>query len=389
VAAVVGVGESTFYARGASAPRTLLDLALNAITAALDDAGLAPSDVDGFTQYAHPQGLEPAVFAEVLGVPEVRFASTVSGGGGGSCGAIGEAAMAIATGVANVVVTVTATQVRRARPMAGSAYFADASEWAGSWFDFMNLPGLISPGHMFAVIAQRHMHLFGTTREHFAAVAMTTRAHASALPSSVMRAPLGLDDYLASEMISSPMCLFDFCLQSDGAAACVTVGRDRARDLAQRPAYVRGFAIGGSGRWGQGQEALAMSDELFASSGYGSLADELYTSAGIGPDDVDVALLYDHFTPMVLMQLEDLGFCPRGEGGPFVTSGATSWPGGSVPVNTHGGNLSNANLYGMTHINEAVRQVRGGAVNQVEDSEVALVTGGPGKLPMSGLVLRR
>jgi len=388
-AAVVGVGESPFFRRGASAPRTLLDLALEAIVGALDDAGLAPSEVDGFTQYAHPQGIEPAVLAEVLGLPELRFASTVSGGGGGSCGAIGEAAMAVATGVAEVVVTVTANQVRRAAAVSGSDYFADAGEWAGSWFDFVNVPGLVSPGHMFALIARRHMHRYGTTREQFGAVAISTRQHAATLESSVMRAPLTLDDYLAAEMISSPLSLFDFCLQSDGAAACVTVSAERARDLARPPAYVRGFAIGGGGRWGQGQEALQMPDELFASAGYGTVGDSLWRAAGVGPAEVDVAELYDHFTPMVIMQLEDLGFCPNGDGGRFVASGATAWPNGSVPVNTHGGNLSNVNLYGITHINEAVRQLRGDAVNQVDGAEVAVVTGGPGKLPLSGLVLRR
>jgi acetyl-CoA acetyltransferase len=145
---------------------------------------------------------------------------------------------------------------------------------------------------------------------------------------------------------------------------------------------------GGAGRWGQAITWMNMPDEYFASSGHRPIARRLWEMAGVGPADVDVALLYDHFTPMVLMQLEDYGFCPIGEGGRFVEGGTIRWPDGELPVNTHGGNLSDIYLLGMTHVVEAVEQLRATAVNQVKDAEIALVTGGPAPIPTSGLLLR-
>jgi acetyl-CoA acetyltransferase len=153
--------------------------------------------------------------------------------------------------------------------------------------------------------------------------------------------------------------------------------------------YVLASAHGGAGRWGQAISWMNMPEEYFASSGHRPVARRLYEMAGVGPQDIDVALLYDHFTPMVLMQLEDYGFCKVGESGPLVASGAIRWPTGSIPVNTHGGNLSEAYIIGMTHIREAVEQLRGTAINQVEGAELALVTGGPASIPTSGLILRR
>jgi acetyl-CoA acetyltransferase len=151
---------------------------------------------------------------------------------------------------------------------------------------------------------------------------------------------------------------------------------------------ISGTAHGGAGRWGQAISWLGMPDEYFASSGHRSLAPRLYEMAGVGPEDVDVALLYDHFAPMVILQLEDYGLCPVGEGGPFVGDGNIRWPDGSLPVNTHGGNLSEAYILGLTHVKEAVEQLRGTAVNQVEGAEVALITGGPASIPVSSLILR-
>jgi len=153
--------------------------------------------------------------------------------------------------------------------------------------------------------------------------------------------------------------------------------------------YVRASAQGGSGSWGQAITWMGMPDEIFASSGHRSVAADLYRRAGLGPGDVDVALLYDHFTGMVLMQLEDYGLCPIGESGPFVADGNIRYLGGTIPVNTHGGNLSEAYIIGFTHVKEAVEQLRGTAVNQVPGAEVALVTGGPAPIPVSSLLLRR
>jgi acetyl-CoA acetyltransferase len=190
-------------------------------------------------------------------------------------------------------------------------------------------------------------------------------------------------------MIAEPLCLFDFCQETDGAVAVITVSKERAKDLRQKPVDVIAAAHGGSREWGRAFAWYGMPREEFASSGHAAVANQLWRKAGVGPEDIDVALLYDHFSSMVVMQLEDYGFCKKGEGGPFVESGAVRLAGGSIPVNTHGGQLSEAYIIGMTHIREAVEQLRGVAVNQVADAELALVTGGPASLPVSGLVLGR
>jgi acetyl-CoA acetyltransferase len=398
-AAVVGVGSTPYYRRGASWPQTTTELACKAILAALDDAGLTADDLDGFALYS--QTIDTALVAQILGIPEVRFTATLTGGGGGAAGSVGLAAAAIHGGMAECVVSLLTLQQAKRRLGAAFALRQPEKEKGGGGggaysgmphlpeMDFASPSGLIGPGQMFALLAQRHMHLYGTRREHFAEVAISTRANAIRRPTSIMREPLTLDEYLGARMIAEPLCLYDFCLETDGAVAVITTSAERARDLRQRPVYVLASANGGAGRWGQAILWMNMPEEYFASSGHRPVAKRLYEMAGVGPRDIDVALLYDHFTPMVLMQLEDYGFCPIGASGPFVAEGNMRWPGGSIPVNTHGGNLSEAYIIGMTHIREAVEQLRGSAINQVKDAELALVTGGPASIPVSGLILRR
>ena len=249
--------------------------------------------------------------------------------------------------------------------------------------------GLISPGHSFSILTRRHMHLYGTTRDHLADVAITQRDYAITRPTSIQRLPLTREDYFNARMISDPLCLFDYTMETDGAVAAVVTSADRARDLRHPPVYIMASAHGGMGRWGPAIFSFFQQpDEYFASSGHRPVARRVYEMAGITPNDVDVALLYDHFSPMVLMQLEDYGFCGIGESGPFVAEGHTRM-GGSIPTNTHGGHLSEAYIIGMTHVREAVEQLRGVAINQVADAEIALVTGGPASLPVSGTLLRR
>jgi acetyl-CoA acetyltransferase len=317
----------------------------------------------------------------------------LTGGGGGAAGSVGLAAAGIVAGMADVVVSVMTLQQAASRFGAsfaprgkpGAVYSAPPSPEG----NFIQPSGLMGPGQMFAVLAQRHMHLYGTKREHFAEVAISTRANAVRRPTALMREPLTLDMYFDARMISDPLCLFDFCLECDGAVAVVTTSAERARDLRHPPVYVTASTHGGHGRWGQAITWMGMPDEYFASSGHRPVAQRLWEMAGMQPSDVDVALLYDHFSPMVLMQLEDYGFCGIGESGPFVADGNIRWPGGSLPVNTHGGNLSEAYIIGMTHVKEAVEQLRGSAVNQVEGAQVALATGGPASIPTSALLLRR
>jgi acetyl-CoA acetyltransferase len=388
--AIVGVGSTPYYRRGRSVPQTAMELAGKAVLAALDDAGLTADDLDGFALYS--MGFDTSLFAQWLGVPDVRFTAQLSGGGGGAAGSVGLAAAAIVSGMAECVVSVMTLQQAASRFGAsfaprgspGATYSAPPSPEG----NFIQPSGLMGPGQMFAVLAQRHMHLYGTKREHFAEVAISTRENARRRDTSLMRDELTLDDYFSARMISDPLCLFDFCLECDGAVAVVTTSIERARDLRHPPAVVTASAHGGPGRWGQAITWMGMPDEYFASSGHREVAQRLWNMAGVGPDVVDVALIYDHFTPMVIMQLEDYGFCGIGEGGAFVGDGNIRWPHGSLPVNTHGGNLSEAYIIGMTHVKEAVEQIRGTAVNQVAGAEFALATGGPASIPTSGLLLR-
>jgi acetyl-CoA acetyltransferase len=400
-AAIVGVGATPYYKRGQSFPETELSMACTAILAALADAGLTVQDLDGFAIYS--QSCDPAEVASVLGVPEVRFAASLTSGGGGCAGALGLAAAAIHGKMANVCVTLMTLQQLNKR-LGGSAvggmlaYAAAAS--GGSPYGGSGIPpaaaftgnsGLLSPGHSFSILAQRHMHLYGTKREHFAEVCISQRNNALNRPETAVETkPLTLDDYFNARMISDPLCLFDYTRETDGAVAVITVAADRAKDLRQPPVYIMGSAHGGTGSWGPAIfKYFQAADDEFASSGHRPVAKRMYEMAGVGPDDVDVALLYDHFSPLVIMQLEDYGFCPIGEGGQFVADGNIRWKTGSIPVNTHGGNLSEAYIIGMTHVREAVEQLRGTAINQVEGAEIALVTGGPAALPVSGTLLRK
>jgi acetyl-CoA acetyltransferase len=378
--AIVGVGATPYAFRGQSAPQTVYELIGKAALAAVADAGLTIRDVDGFAFYAH--GFEPGLITESLGVPEINFSAVVSAQGGGSAGILDLAAMAVQTGRAKAVLCIGACQQSTNRYGLALANMALTPEniWSRA-------AGVKGPGHALALLARRHMHVYGTRREAFAEVVMASRAYAATRPEALRRKPLTLDEYLAAPMLADPLCRLDFCLETDGALAFLVTSAERARDLAQRPVYIAASAHGGVREWGRAFFWMNMPDELFCSAGGAHTASRLYAQAGIAPKDVDVALLYDHFSPLVIMQLEDYGFCARGEGGRFVESGAIR-PGGAIPVNPHGGHLSEAYVIGMTHIREAVEQLRGQAVNQVEGAQFALVTGGPAPIPMSGAILR-
>ena len=393
-AAVAGIGATPLYRRGASYPQeSELSLACKAVLAACDDAGIAVADIDGFANYSGSP--ETAELAAVLGVEEVRFCASINGGGGASGATLGLAAAAIHAGSATTVLTLMSLQQANRRlggsSVGGSLTYGQASLGVSSPYGaFTANDGLLSPGHAAGLIAQRHMHLFGTKREHFAEVVISSRENAVRNPRAMMRDPLTLDDYFNARMINEPLCLFDFTLETDGAVAILTVAADRAQDLRQPPVYIMGSAHGGIGRTGPlNWKWLQMPDEYLVSSGSAMAARRMYDMAGVGPEDVDVALVYDNFAPMVIMQMEDYGFCPRGEGGAFVADGNIRWKSGTIPVNTHGGNLSEGYVIGMTHVREAVEQLRGTAVNQVDGAEIALVTGGTSLLPMGGTLLRR
>ena len=311
--AIVGVGATPYYRRGESMPQTSMELAGKAVIAALADAGLTVDDLDGFALYS--MGFDTSLFAQWLGVPDVRFTGDAhrrrrwrgrfgrARGGRdrerhGRVRRVGDDAAA--GGAAG-----SARRSRRSAAQPGATYSAPPSPEG----NFIQPSGLMAPGQMFAVLAQRHMHLYGTTREHFCEVAISTRNNAIRRPTSLMQEPLTREQYFAARMISDPLCLYDFCLECDGAVAVVTTSAERARDLRHPPVYVMASANGGHGRWGQAITWMGMPDDEFASSGHRPVAQHLYDMAGVGPADVDVALLYDHFSPMVIMQLEDYGFC--------------------------------------------------------------------------------
>jgi len=258
----------------------------------------------------------------------------------------------------------------------------------GNYDEFFTPYGLLTAPQFFALLAQRHMIEYGTQAEHLAAVALTCRANANRTPHAQMHAkPLTLDDYMASRMISTPLRLFDCCLETDGAAAVVITSAERARDLAQPPVLIRAVAQGAAAGMSGGMmfPALAYRDPLRLAPG--AVAKRLWSRAGIGPADIDVAQIYDCFTISVLLQLEDYGFCPRGESGAFAASGAIN-AGGQLPINTDGGNMSGGYIHGLNHIVEGVRQMRGTADVQIAGAETCLVTSGPVGVS-SAMVLRR
>lgn len=385
--AVVGVGTTNYFKRGESVPATPMDLAVSAIRAAAADAGIDVKEIDGFAMYAG--GLASNTLSHQLGLENVRYTATLPGGGGGSAGSVGLAASAITSGLASVVVSVMVLQQAKYRlGQAGGKDSPYAIQYTPET-DFALPFGMVSPGHKYAMAASRHMHLYGTKREHFAEVAMSTRENALTRPKALMKKPMTLDDYFNARMIADPLCLFDFCLESDGAVAIITTSTDRARDLAQPPVLIHSAAFGGDGV-NSTQIPWANSPDEYFVSGYSErVAKNLYATSDLGPSDIDVAQLYDHFGPMVLFQLEDYGFCARGESGEFVAEGNIRFNGGSLPVNTHGGHLSEAYVMGMTHLVEGVEQVRGTAINQVADAKTALVSGGPASIPMSAVIFRK
>ena len=378
-AAITGIGSTPIWFRGESAPRTMPELIGEAVMAAVADAGLALDEVDGLAFFAF--GFDTALLIETLGLRAVTFAHCVSSFGSGLAGMLDLAAMGIESGRARNIVCIGGTQQigRRLGQAIGS--FADTPDNI-----FHRIAGLNGPGQALAIQVRRHMHRFGTRREAFGEVVIASRAHAATRARAFRRTPLAMDEYLASPMLADPLCRLDFCLETDGALAFVVQSAERARDARQSPVYILGGAQVGTADWGRAFFGFQQDEDAFASAGGGPVARRLYERCGLGPADIDVALIYDHFSPLVVMALEDFGFCARGEGGPFVESGAIRL-GGAIPVNPHGGHLSDAYVVGMTHIHEAVEQLRGVAVNQVAGARTALVTGGPAPTPMTAAIL--
>ena len=381
VAAIAGIGATEF---SKDSGRSELRLAAEAVQAALADAGLQPSEVDGLVTFTMDSNAEVAVARE-LGIGELRFFSQIGYGGGAACATVQQAAMAIAAGTADVVVCYRALNERSGRRFGqvavGAVRMPTSSGIDNGWHYPM---GLGTPAAMVAMMAKRYMHTYGATSEDFGVVTVADRRHAAANPAAwFYQRPITLADHQASRWIVEPLRLLDCCQESDGAVAVVVTSLERARDLRRPPAVVQAAAQG------SGPDQFTMTsfyrDDMTGLPEMGVVARQLWQQSGIGPADVRTAVLYDHFTPYVLMQLEELGFCPRGEARHFIAGGAIEI-GGRLPLNTHGGQLGEAYIHGVNGIAEAVRQVRGSSVNQVPGDGPVLVTAGTG-VPTSGLVL--
>lgn len=376
--AIVGIGQTEF---AKNIGRTELRTGLEAILAALNDAGLKAQDVDGIT-LCNTQTQNPFEWSRNLGCKELKFWSVIADGGGIAPALVAQGAMAIASGQADVVV---AFRSRNRGKASGGRPWAHRPPDVVGPFGYEIPVGLARPVDQAAFWARRHMHLHGTTSKQFGAVAVALRNHAVLNPNAVMRTPMTIEDYLNSRYIAEPLRLFDNCLETDGAAAVVLTSAERARDLKRKPIFIM------SGMQVAGTQPNSLNywykpGELESHTKY--FAERLFAAAGVKPKDVDVAGLYDAFTPLVIMQLEDYGFCKRGEGGPFAESGAIQGPNGAIPVNTSGGSLSEVYLHGMNLIIEVVRQLRGESTCQVKNAEIGLATGAP-ITPTSAVILRR
>ncbi|MFD9280916.1 lipid-transfer protein [Streptomyces mirabilis] len=372
-AAIVGIGATEF---SKDSGRSELTLAAEAVRAALDDAGLTPAEVDGMVTFTMDTSPEVTV-AQVAGIGELSFFSRVHYGGGAACATVQQAALAVATGVAEVVVCYRAFNERSGRRFGAGVQQREPSAegvalgWA--------LPfGLLTPASWVAMAARRYLHTYGLTPEAFGHVAVVDRKYAATNPAAYFHGrPITLAEHAASRWIVEPLRLLDCCQETDGGQALVVTSVERARELPHPPAVIMAAAQGA----GRAQEQMTSfyRDELTGLPEMGVVARQLWRTSGLTPTDIDVGILYDHFTPFVLMQLEEFGFCKPGEAADFVAEER-------LPLNTHGGQLGEAYLHGMNGVAEAVRQLRGTSVNQIPGAGRTLVTAGTG-VPTSGLIL--
>ncbi len=375
--AVVGIGQTVF---GKGLPDTELSLACQAVSMAIDDAGLQPSDVDGMAMFSMEDGREVEV-ARNVGLGDITFFSQVGYGGGAGCGVVGHAAMAVASGQCEVAVAWRARKraSKTSRPWAQVAdRLAGHQQWSRPF-------GLLRPVDEIAILTRRAMHQYGYTRDHLANVALAFRKHANQNPNATMgHKTLTREQYMDARWISEPLCLFDNCLETDGALAIVITSAERARDLPQPPAYIHSFAQSIP------QQHQVMTNYFNEDPLLGPAwvcADLLWKRSELKPADVPVAQLYDAFSPLVPLSLEGYGFCARGEGGDFTNGGALEL-GGRLPTNTSGGGMSEAYVHGFNLVLEGVRQIRGTSTAQVEGAESSLVTSGEG-VPTSAVLFRK
>ena len=381
-ACIVGIGETEYRRWGGFQDRSELSLACEAILNAARDAGLEPNRIDGLCSYGADRN-EPNYLQDALGLPALRYTSLVWGGGGtGSAGPFLHAKLAVEAGAADYVIVLRALCQGQTRRYGQFNPVRPNNNFLAPF-------GMFAPPIMIAPLVQRYAHEFDLRPEQLAQVALVGRDNAQRNPRAVMHGrPLTLDDYMASRMIAEPLRLYDCCQENDGACAVLVTTADRARDLKQKPIRILAAAQGTNPGWGTGALGTHnMPVDEYGTGNANTVADQVYRQSGVDPGDIDVAQIYDHFSGLVLMSLENFGFCGRGEAGAFAESGALRWPDGDLPINTHGGSLSEAYMHGLNHAIEGVRQLRGTSTSQVEDAELCLVTGGLAGPPTSAVIL--
>jgi acetyl-CoA acetyltransferase len=379
--AIVGIGQTEFSKHSG---RSELQLTVECVKAAIEEAGLKLSDVDGMVTFTIDGSDEIAV-ARGLGSRELRFFSRIPHGIGGAMSLVHQAVMAVATGMCKAVVGYRALNGRSGIQFGpdavGGPLSTDQVHWG--WYTPY---GFLTAASWLAMNTRRYMHEYGATDECLAEIAVTTRKHAVTNPDALFYGqPITVDDYYNSPWIAEPFRLYDCCMEADGGCAFVVTSTERARDLPHPPAVIRGVAQGAA----YDQEVMTSfyRKDITRMPEYDLVADQCYEQSGLGPDDIDAAVLYDAFTSNVLFQLESFRFCKRGEAHEFVKGGALGLE-GRLPCNTNGGQLSEAHLQGINGVNEGVRLIRGTAINQPKNSDHVLVTSGGG-VPTSAMVLGR
>jgi acetyl-CoA acetyltransferase len=360
--AIVGIGETPV---GKFPETTTLGVNLQAIRSALKETGLEPKHVDGLLAIQpgnDPQRSYALTLAQAAGITP-SYATDLAIGGATPVAMVAHAVMAILTGLCSTVVCVLGHKQATGRLEPRHGRLRDGNE------DFEEPFGLLGAPAVHAAVAARHMHEFGTTNEQFAAVAVAMRRHASMNANAMMKKPITIQDVLNSRWVVKPFHLLDCCLVSDGAGAVVITSADRARDFPKPPVYIFGF--------GEGHVDGPLQSPNLTTLGGRRASKMAYQMAGVQPKDMDFAQIYDCFTAIVIVTLEDYGFCPKGEGGAWVQNGRIEI-GGDLPVNTHGGLLSQGHVEGMLHITEAVKQLRGQSVEperQVKSANLGIISG--------------
>lgn len=379
--AIVGIGATEFSKESG---RSDLQLAIEACEAAIADAGLKPSQVDGMVTFTAETNPEIEV-AKNLGIGELSFFSRIHHGGGAACGTIQQAVLAVHAGVADYVVCYRAFNERSGHRFGtGVQDRPSAATAESSHFSWYAPQGLLTPAQWVAMFATRYMHEFGATSEDYGRIAVADRKHAANNPKAwFYEKPITLEDHQNSRWIVEPLHLLDCCQESDGGQAIVVTTPERAKDLAQPAVTVKASAQGA----GENQEMMTSyyRDKISGLPEMGLIARQLWNTTGLGPDDIQAAIIYDHFTPLALPQLEEFGFCGRGEAKDFIKDGNIEL-GGRLPINTNGGQLGEAYIHGMNGVAEGARLIRGTSTNQPDGVEHVLVTAGT-MVPTSALVL--